>query len=434
MARNLRTRSQAMLSKDDNDRLTQTGPGTPGGDLLRSYWQPIATGEEMPLGGDPIPIRILSEDLVLFRDDKDRLGLTGLHCPHRGADLSYGRIEDGGLRCLYHGWLFDIEGNCIDQPGEPEDKKFCQKVRHTAYPVEQKGGVIWCYMGNGEAPLIPDYQFLTAPEENRMAFRVIQQCNWLQGLESSTDPAHTSYLHRMGAAKDAAGNSIGNPYYSEDIHPRLDIEHTSFGVRIHSLRKTNDGKNYLRVNNYIYPCGTTPTMGAPPAEGYQGRWYVPRDDESHCRFEFIYRREEPLDKEFWAQMKGANVGPDKQHIRRAENRYMQDRGEITRGETFAGLGRYIPAHDAYAIETQGEIQDRTQEHLGSTDIVIIEVRKALLAAIKQMQAGGEAPGLLRDPKRNQFPDFICTAQFINDDEDGPAYCRRVLGDIPEAAE
>jgi phthalate 4,5-dioxygenase oxygenase subunit len=128
------------------------------------------------------------------------------------------------------------------------------------------------------------------------------------------------------------------------------------------------------------------------------------------------------------------VGPDKQHIRRAENRYLQDRGEITRGETFAGLGRYIPAHDAYAIETQGKIQDRRQEHLGSTDIVIIEVRKALAAAIKQMQAGGEAPGLLRNPAQNQFPDFICTAQFIPDGEDGPAYCRRVLGDAFEAAE
>ena len=188
-----------MLSKAQNDLVTQTGPGTPGGKLLRSYWQPIATDEEMPIGGAPMPITIMGEELVLFRDDKDRLGLIGLHCPHRATDLSYGRVENGGLRCLYHGWLFDINGKCIDQPAEPDDKKFCHKVRHTSYPVQQKGGAIWTYTGEGEPPLIPDYQFLTAPEHCRMAFRVVQDCNWLQGLESSTDPAHTSYLHRMSA-------------------------------------------------------------------------------------------------------------------------------------------------------------------------------------------------------------------------------------------
>jgi phenylpropionate dioxygenase-like ring-hydroxylating dioxygenase large terminal subunit len=427
-----------MLSKQQNDLVTRTGPGTPGGDLLRSYWQPIATSEEMPIGGDPMLIKILSEELVLFRDDKDRLGLTGLHCPHRGADLSYGRIEDGGIRCLYHGWLFDIEGNCLDQPAEPEDKKFCQKVRHTSYPVKDKGGVIWCYMGEAAAPLIPDFQFMTAPKENRMAFRVVQKCNWLQGLESSTDPAHVSYLHRL-SAPEANSNSYDsrgdNRFFSDDLYPRLQIERTSFGVRIHALRKMSTGENYLRVNNYIYPCGTTPVgTEAPPVKGYQGRWYVPCDDESHCRFEFIYRQAEPLDKEFWAKQKGDNVGPDKQHVRRAENRYLQDRDEMRRDETFAGLGRYIPAHDAFAIETQGKIQDRSQEHLGSTDIVIIEVRKALLDAIKQMQAGGEAPGLLRDTAQNQFPDFICTADFIEDGEDGPAYIRRILGAFPKAAE
>lgn len=419
-----------MLSKEQNDLLTQTGAGTPGGKLLRSYWQPIATDGEILPGGDPMPIYIMSEELVLFRDPDNRLGLIGLHCPHRGTDLSYGRIEDGGIRCLYHGWAFDINGNCIDQPAEPEDKKFCHKVRHTSYPVQQKGGVIWCYMGEGEPPLIPDFQFLGAPKEQRMAFRVVQQCNWLQGLESSTDPAHTSYLHRMSSGKGLDG---GNPYYAEDPHPRLDIEHTSFGVRIHSLRKTADGKNYLRVNNYIYPCGTTPTRGEPPADGYQGRWYVPMDDESHCRFEFIYNRDEPLDRDDLSQWKGNHVGPDKRHVRRAENRYLQDRDEQRQNETFAGLGRYIPAHDAYAIETQGAVQDRTKEHLGSTDIVIIEVRKALLSAVKQMQEGYEAPGLLRDPRKNRFPDFICTAQFISDEEDGPAYCRRVLGDLPKVA-
>ena len=421
-----------MLSKAQNDLITQTGPGTPGGKLLRSYWQPVATIEEMPIGGNPMPIRILSEDLVLFRDDKDRLGLIGLHCPHRATDLSYGRVENGGLRCLYHGWLFDINGQCIDQPAEPEDKKFCHKVRHTAYPVQEYGGVIWTYMGEGEAPLIPAYQFLDCPEENRIAFRIIQECNWVQGLESSIDPSHTSYLHRMAPLKGPADAQLaGNPYYAEDTNPRLDIEHVSYGVRIHALRKVGGGKGYLRVNNYIYPGGTTPASSEPPpVTGYGGRWYVPRDDYSHTRFEFIYKHGAPVDKAAVTRTKLQHVGPDKRHIRRAENRYMQDREEQKRDDTFCGLGRYIPAHDTFAIETQGAIQDRTQEHLGSTDVVIIEMRKALLSAIKQMQEGKEAPGLLRDPKQNQFPDFICISDFTRDGEDGPAYCKRVLGVAP----
>src|SRR5215208_4600514 len=177
-----------LLSKAQNDLITQTGSGTPGGRLLRSYWQPIATSDEIPVGGEPMAMRIMSEDLVLFRDDSDQLGLIGRYCPHRGTDLSYGRVENGGLRCLYHGWLFDIHGKCLEQPAEPASRKFCHKVRLANYPVQEKGGVIWTYMGEGEPPLIPNFQFLTAPEANRIAFRTILKCNWLQALESSTDP------------------------------------------------------------------------------------------------------------------------------------------------------------------------------------------------------------------------------------------------------
>jgi phthalate 4,5-dioxygenase len=417
-----------MLSKVQNDLVTQCGPGTPGGKLLRSYWQPVATDEEMPIGGDPLPLKVMGEELVLFRDDQNRLGLIGLHCPHRATDLSYGRVENGGLRCLYHGWLFDINGKCIDQPAEPEDKKFCHKVRHTAYPVQQKGGAIWAYMGEGEAPLIPDFQFLAAPVEKRMAFRVIQQCNWLQGLESSIDPSHVSYLHRLSPGQVEGSLPGGNArMFAEDPYPRLDIENTSFGVRIHALRKMADGQNYLRVNNYLYPNGTTPASSEPPPiTGYQGRWYVPIDDETHARFEFIYHHTK-LDKEGFAKVRNKHVAPDGRHVRRMENRYLQDRDEQKRDESYTGMGRHAPTHDAFAIETAGAIQDRTQEHLGSTDIVIIEVRKSLLNAIKQMQDGKNAPGRLTDPKQNTFPDFICTGDYIRDGEDGPAYCRRVLG-------
>jgi phenylpropionate dioxygenase-like ring-hydroxylating dioxygenase large terminal subunit len=416
-----------MLSKEQNDLITQTGPGTTGGKFLRSYWHPIATSEEMPIGGDPIPIRIMSEDLVLFRDPNDELGLIGKHCPHRGTDLSYGRVEDGGIRCLYHGWLFDKNGNCIDQPAEPEGRKFCDKVKHPAYPVQEKGGAIWTYMGEGEPPLIPDFEFLMAEEPNRLAFRVIQKCNWLQGLESSADPAHTTYLHRRppGIPSERSGTDVGALRGNEP--PKIDIEQTSYGTRIFALHNAPGGKKYLRINNYVYPCGATPSTSTGEA-GYQGRWYVPIDDHSHHRFEFFYRYSDVLDKERLRKNRAENVGDDYRHVRRMENRYLQDRDELKRGDSFGGMGLHFPAQDAFAIETQGSIQDRTKENLGSSDIVITAVRRALFNAIKQMEETGEAPFVLRKANDDQFANFICTSTYIGDDEDGPSYCKRALAE------
>jgi phenylpropionate dioxygenase-like ring-hydroxylating dioxygenase large terminal subunit len=414
-----------MLTKAQNDLLTQTGPGTPCGQFLRSYWQPIAAAEEMPIGGDPMAVRVMSEDLVLFRDDEDRLGLIGRFCAHRGTDLSYGRVEDGGLRCLYHGWLFDKDGNCIDQPAEAEGRKFCDKVRHPGYPVQEKGGAIWAYMGEGAPPLIPDFQFLTAPEPNRLTFRTIQVCNWLQGLESVTDPVHTTFLHRraVGTRSIRSGNDVSAVRGTEP--PQIATEDTSFGTRIFALHNSPNGKKYLRVNNYVYPCGATPSTSTGEA-GYQGRWFVPIDDTSHCVFEFFYRHTEPLDKEALRKFRNENVAPDLRHVRRPENRYLQDREEQKRGDSFVGMGEYFPAQDAFAIETQGAIRDRTKENLGSTDIVITAVRRTLLKAIEQMQENGEAPGLIRKQTDGLFADFICTSVYIEDDEDGPSYCRRVV--------
>ena len=413
-----------MLTQVQSDLLTRTGPGTPGGKLLRSYWQPIAAADEMPIGGAPPPLTIMGEDLVLFRDDKDRLGLIGLHCAHRGTDLSYGRVEDGGLRCLYHGWLFDINGKCIDQPAQPAEKKFCDKVKHPAYPVQEKGGAIWAYMGEGEAPIIPDLQFLTAPEPNRITFRTVQMCNWLQGLESVLDPCHTTYLHRRpkGLRSIRSGNDVNAMRGTEP--PDISTENTSLGVRIYALHKSADGGKYLRVNNYVYPCAATPTTGNARA-GYQGRWFVPRDDYSHHMIEFIYKHYEPIDKDALRKFRAENVGPDMRHIRRAENRYLQDRQSMKEGN-FCGMGDYFPAQDSFAIETQGAIRDRTNEHLSSTDIAIAAMQKTLLKAIEEVQAGKEAPGLLRANPRDFLKDFICFEGPIGKDEDGKSHCRHLL--------
>ena len=151
-----------MLSREENDLVTQTAAGTPGGDMMRRYWQPVALSTDLPEGGAPVPVQVMGEELALFRDEFGRIGLLGIHCAHRAADLSYGRIEDGGLRCLYHGWLYDVTGQCLDQPGEPEGSRFKEKVRHLAYPCQELGGLIFAYMGPGEAPLLPNYHWLIA--------------------------------------------------------------------------------------------------------------------------------------------------------------------------------------------------------------------------------------------------------------------------------
>src|SRR5881628_3635579 len=158
-----------MITIEENNLLTQTSRGTPAGELLRRYWQPVALLEELPAGGAPLSMRILGEDLVLFRDDHGRVGLLGIHCSHRGTNLSYGRIEDGGLRCLYHGWLYDVHGRCLEQPGEPAGSTFHERIQHTAYPCREVGGLILAYLGPGEPPLVPNYEFLTAPEDYRFA-------------------------------------------------------------------------------------------------------------------------------------------------------------------------------------------------------------------------------------------------------------------------
>src|SRR5712692_277550 len=165
-----------MLSAADNELVTRIGPGTPGGEMMRRYWQPAALAEELPIGGAPLPIRLLGEDLVLFRNGQGEPGLLGIHCSHRGADLSYGRLEDGGLRCIYHGWLYDVHGRCLEQPGEPWGSTFHERIRQTAYPCIERAGIIFAYMGPGDPPLLPEYDFLSISDEYRFVTKTYQEC------------------------------------------------------------------------------------------------------------------------------------------------------------------------------------------------------------------------------------------------------------------
>ena len=197
-----------MISREENRRLTQTDRGTPAGELLRRYWQPVALSQELPAGGAPVRVRILGEDLVLFRDDQGRVGLLGIHCSHRGTDLSYGRIEDGGLRCLYHGWLYDINGRCLEQPGEPGGGEHRDAIRHCAYPCKEIAGAIFTYMGAGKPPLFPNYEFLNASPDHLYVAKIFHECNYQQANEGNIDPVHLSYLHRFLEIRDESYRGV----------------------------------------------------------------------------------------------------------------------------------------------------------------------------------------------------------------------------------
>ncbi len=396
-----------MLTTEQNDLLTHTGPGTPGGELFRRYWQPAALSEELPVGGAPIPIRLLGEEIVLFRDDDGRVGMIGLHCPHRGADMSYGRLEDGGLRCIYHGWLFDRDGNCLEQPGEPAGSTFHQRIHTTAYPVQEAAGVIFAYLGPGEPPLLPAYEFLTAPPDRSYATKALHECNYLQGNEGNIDPGHLSFLHRMyregngWARSDAVlgSRNSSNTLFGRDPAPELEVEETDFGLRIFAVRRAGDDRQYVRISNFIFP-NLAAFPGSGKGDGYSVNWHVPIDDTTHWKYTFTFNRAEPLDKPSFAG--GREITADYRLVRRPTNRYLQNREEM-KDRSFAGIGTSFVAHDACATETMGPIQERATEHLGASDKAIVMARFRLLKAILDVQIGREAPGVARRPEENRYP-------------------------------
>jgi phthalate 4,5-dioxygenase oxygenase subunit len=405
-----------MLTQEQNRLLTQTSPGTPGGDLLRRYWQPVALSEEIPPGSPPLPMQVMGEELVLFRDEVGRVGLLGLHCAHRAADLSYGRIEYGGLRCLYHGWLYDVCGNCLEQPGEPAESRFHEKVKQLAYPCQEAAGMVFAYLGPGEPPLLPAYDHLYVN-------KVHHECNYLQANEGNIDPVHLSFLHRFFSAERprmVSGTERG--YYrllGEDQAPIIEIEETDYGVRIFAVRDAGPGRRYLRMSNFIFP-NLSSFPGNTGGDGYSVNWHVPIDDVSHWKYQITYRRGGPLEKEqLRAQHDAESDG--KYHLRRNRaNRYLQDREEM-KDRTFIGMGSLFASHDKFATEGEGPIQDRTVERLGSTDKAIAASRQQLLRAIRDVQEGRDPQHVVRDPARNDFRHIVVMSTAIDGSADWRTY-------------
>ncbi len=397
-----------MLTKEENDLLTQTGPGTPAGKMLRSYWQPAALSEELPAGGAPLPLRLFGEDLVMFRDELGCIGLLDLHCSHRGTDLSYGRLEDGGLRCVYHGWLYDVHGKCLETPAEPPGSRLRDYARHTAYPCQEVGGVIFTYMGEGEPPLLPNYEVFAALPEHRFMTKYFHECNYLQGLEGNMDSVHVRFLHRFlrtGQGRKALEEhpkelaegeaaSFRDPPPDEYYGP-VRAEETDFSVWAYNASGTG-GPDLILPSLCL-------TGGGPQAagDGYQLYWRVPIDDMHHWLFSMAFKRSGRISEEHRYNRSWALVTPDYHFIRNQSNRYLQDREE-QRTSTFTGSGNVFVVQDALANETQRPIQDRMKELLGAVDMSIVAGRKLLLKAIRAVQRGEDPPGVIRDPRVNEI--------------------------------
>lgn len=396
-----------MISAEQNERLTRVGPGTPGGRVLRHYWQPIALADELE-GPRPVrPVRALGQDFVLFRDEAGRLGLLDRDCPHRGADLAFGRLEDGGLRCPFHGWLFDAEGKCLDTPAEPLGSTLCTRIRQRAYPVLERSGVLFAWLGEGEAPPFPAFDCFAAPASHTFAFKGLIECNWLQALEVGIDPAHASFLHRFfddGDAADSYGkqfraNSDGSDLpmtyvLREFSRPRIEVENTDYGLRLFALREINAATTHVRVTNLFFPQAFVIPMSA---EMTITQWHMPVDD-TRCYWVAIFTSfAAPVDRAAMRAQRLASYSlPDYLPKKGRHNDYGFDPAEQA-SQTYTGMGEDINVHDQWAVESQGAIQDRTREHLASSDKAIAANRRLLLRAMAAVEEGGR-PALLQSPE------------------------------------
>ena len=400
------------MDKAENDLLTQTNRGTPCGELMRRYWLPVALSEELPVDSQsPLPVRLLGEDLVLFREPSGQPGLLDIHCPHRGADLSYGRLEDGGLRCIYHGWLFDIRGRCLDQPGEMSGGEHRDSICQRAYPCAEHSGTIFAYLGPGEPPLFPKYEFLNVPDENAFSIKLFSECNYLQGNEGNIDLGHLSFLHYNDKNRDQeAPPEEGriNPRGAAPEKESCDVELTGYGVRSYKIRSfvKDPGKYRLYMTEFVLPCFTAFYGEQYDLDGsFSVNWHVPIDDTHHWKYTFIFGRNGPLDKAA-TRRRRADMLEGYRPIRNKANRYQQHRDSMTY-ESYSGIGYNFQVQDLCVTEGMGPIQDRMKEHLTPMDRPIVMARKILFGAIRDLQEGREPRNVIRDPKRNFFVINAC---------------------------
>ena len=386
-----------MLRKEQNDLLTQTGPKTPMGAMFRSYWIPALLSEELPANDcAPVRVKLLSENLLAFRDSDGRYGLISEFCAHRGVSLWFGRNEEGGLRCAYHGWKYDVTGQCVDVPSEPSENGFCRRIKLTGYPLVEQGGVLWTYMGAAEKqPPLPEFEFSLVPAAQSFTSKRWQECNWLQAMEGGIDSSHVSWLHRGNLNSDPLFKGAkGNQYNLSDVKPVFEVVPSDGGLLIGARRNAEQGNYYWRITPWVMPCFTmVPPRGDHPVHGH---FWIPIDDENCWAWSFDYhpvRALSPQEVQAMREGKGIHVASlpgTYRPIANKDNDYLMDRAAQKAGRAYSGIDG-IGMQDASLQESMGAIADRTKENLSSTDNGIVMARMRLLKAAMALADKGTIP-------------------------------------------
>ena len=389
-----------MLSREDNELLCRVGPGTPMGDLMRQYWVPAALSSELPArDGAPLRVRLLGENLIAFRASSGAVGLVRESCPHRGASLFYGRNEDEGLRCVYHGWKFDVTGRCVDMPNEPADSNFRGKVRAVAYPCVERAGLVWAYLGGRETPpALPDLEPTMLADSSVQIYQ--RECNWVQALEGDIDTCHTVFLHLGSVGANEVTPGTWAHHALSDRAPRYAVADMDFGVMYGAYRPAEADTEYWRIANFLFPFYAMVPTGVMGLEVRVRAW-VPMDDEHTLAISIarsaqgtrtagrqVVRPPEtrPNTTDWYGRFRCvANQGNDYQIDRAAQ-----------KTTSYTGIDS-IFLQDQAATESMGPIYDRTNEHLGTSDQMIIRTRKRLIDAARALRDTGKVPPGVDDP-------------------------------------
>lgn len=388
------------LTREQQETLVRVGPGTPMGTLMRRYWIPVLLDWELPEPDcAPVRVRVLGEDLIAFRDTDGRVGLLDQFCAHRGVSLFFGRNEQCGLKCPYHGWKYDITGQCVEMPNEPEESGFREKVAITAYPCREIGGLIWAYLGDpAHQPAPPAYDWLQVPPTHRFWTKREQDSNWLQALEGAIDSSHVGQLHRFELDSDPLHlNADGPKYIKADTRPKFFTAETPFGVAIGARRNASEERFYWRMTPFIMPFHQmVPPYGPNPTGGHS---FVPIDDEHCFSYSYYWHPTAPISPELREAMEhgggihSVNIPGTFKPVANRSNDYLIDRVAQKERRSFSGVLGIADA-DAACQESMGPIQDRTRERLGSADVGIIAARRRLLDAALALREKGIAPPAL----------------------------------------
>jgi phthalate 4,5-dioxygenase oxygenase subunit len=388
-----------LLTKEKNELLTQTDSGTPMGELFRRYWIPVLLSNELPAKDcPPVEVNVLGEELVAFRDSEGKVGLIDAYCPHRTAKLFWGRNEDCGLRCVYHGWKFDRNGNCLDMPSEPPESSFKEKVKITSYATQEMGGMIWAYMGPKEhVSELPKMEWMLVPDTHRYMMKFHIECNFMQSMEGDIDSSHSAFLHSnlKGQIESGGSKMFGREklrqYSFKDMAPRFFVTDTDYGLLIGARRNAEEDTYYWRVTQWLMP--TYSFIPKEPGDTYQCNMRIPIDNHSHWFFRIMWNPDRPLSKEeLWDYENGGNIFPEVNpgtfHSKaNKSNKYLIDRS-LQKSLTFTGI-KGIPIQDQACTESMGTIANRTKERLGTSDTAIIQARRRLITAALQLLEGHE---------------------------------------------